>query len=348
MQAFGQAAARHGTAGVLVDQYDLTVLHDVFDVAMEQLVRAQTGVDVSQQAQVVRRVQALAFSQQADAGQRFFDVLVTGFVEFDLTGLLVNGVVAGLGDFAFHFFDVQLKRRDQFVDFDVQLGAVLGLTGNDQRGTGFVDEDGVDFVDHGKIEFALEFFFHAERHVVAQVIEPEFVVGAVGDVGGVGSTLLFRRLERRDNADRQAEEFIQRAHPVGVTAGQVVVHRHNVHAVAGQRVEVNAQCCHQGLAFTGTHFRDHAFMQGHAADQLDIEVAHAHDALAGFAGDRKGFWQQLVEGFPFGDAGLEFVGLGTQLIVRKGHHLLFEGIDELHRLEHAFDFTLVLASKKFL
>ena len=89
-------------------------------------------------------------------------------------------------------------------------------------------------------------------------------------------------------------------------------------------------------------------MQGHAADQLDIEVAHTHDALAGFAGDRKGFWQQLVEGFPFGDAGLELVCLGTQLIVRKGHHLLFEGIDELHRLEHAFDFTLVLASKKFL
>ncbi|MCY1438165.1 hypothetical protein D9M71_543520 [compost metagenome] len=89
-------------------------------------------------------------------------------------------------------------------------------------------------------------------------------------------------------------------------------------------------------------------MQGHAADQLDIEVAHAHDTLAGFAGDRKGFWQQFVEGLPFGDAGLELACLGTQLIVRKGHHLLFEGIDELHRLEHAFDFTLVLASKKFL
>jgi hypothetical protein len=27
--------------------------------------------------------------------------------------------------------------------------------------------------------------------------------------------------------------------------------------------------------------------------------------------------------------------------------LLFEGIDDLYRLEHAFDFTLVLASKKF-
>jgi hypothetical protein len=106
--------------------------------------------------------------------------------------------------------------------------------------------------------------------------------------------------------------------------------------------------CHQGLAFTGAHFGDHAFVQGHAADQLHVEVAHAHDALAGFTGDREGFGQQLVEGFAFGHAGLELCGLGTQLLVRKGHHLLFEGIDELHRLEHAFDFALVLASKKFL
>ncbi len=89
-------------------------------------------------------------------------------------------------------------------------------------------------------------------------------------------------------------------------------------------------------------------MQGHAADQLDVEVAHAHDTLTGFTGDRKGFGKQLVEGFTFGYAGLELLGLGAQLLVRKGNHLLFEGIDQLHRLEHAFDFALILASKKFL
>ena len=41
--------------------------------------------------------------------------------------------------------------------------------------------------------------------------------------------------------------------------------------------------------------------------------------------DREGFWQQLVEGLPFGYAGLELVGLGAQLFVREGDHLLFEG-----------------------
>ncbi|MCY1450290.1 hypothetical protein D9M71_670830 [compost metagenome] len=120
-----------------------------------------------------------------------------------------------------------------------------------------------------------------------------------------------------------------------------------MHAFARQGIEVHAQGCDQGLAFTGTHFCDHAFVQGHAADQLHIEVTHAHDPLAGFTGNREGFRQQLVEGLAFGQALFELCGLGAQLLIREGHHLLFEGIDDLYRLEHAFDFTLVLASKKF-
>ncbi len=347
MQALGQATTRHGTTGVLVNQQHLTFLNDVLDVTVEQLVRTQTGIDVSQQAQVMRRIKALALSQQADFGEHLFDELVTGFVQLDLTGFFVNGEVARLGDFAFHFLDVLLELGDKTVDFGVQLGAVFGLTRDDQRRTRFVDQNRVDFVDHGEVEFALELVVHAERHVVAQVIEAVFVVGAVGDVGSVGGALLFRRLEWRDDADGQTEEFVQRAHPVGVAASEVVVHGNHMNALAGQRIEVHRQGADEGFTFTGTHFCDLTFVQGHAADQLNVEVAHAHDTLARFTGHREGFRQQLIEGFAFGYAGLELFGLGAQLLVRKGHHLLFEGIDDLYRLEHAFDFTLVLASKKF-
>ncbi|MNG91398.1 hypothetical protein D3C79_503070 [compost metagenome] len=347
VQALGQATARHGTAGVFVDQQNLTVLDDVLDVAVEQLVCTKTGVDVCQQAQVVRGVQALALSQQARLGQHLFDELVTGFVQLHLATLLVDGEVAFLGDLAFDLFDVLGKARDQAVDLDVQLGAVLGLTGNDQRGTRFVDEDGVDFVDHGEVQFTLELLVLAERHVVAQVVEPEFVVGAVGDVGCIGGALFFRRLEGRDDTDRQTEELVQRAHPVGVTARQVVVDGDHMHALAGQCVEVDGQGTDQGLAFTGAHFCDHTLVQGHAADQLHIEMAHAHYTLAGLTGHGEGFGQQLVQCLAFGQAFLELCSLAPQLLVGEGHHLLFEGIDDTHRLEHAFDFTLVLASKKF-
>ena len=78
----------------------------------------------------------------------------------------------------------------------------------------------------------------ARRHVVAQVVEAELGVGPVGDVGrrtsggaapGPSSDL--------DHADGDAERVVDRLHPIGVAAGQVVVDGDEVDAVAGERVE---------------------------------------------------------------------------------------------------------------
>jgi hypothetical protein len=43
-------------------------------------------------------------------------------------------------------------------------------------------------------------------------------------------------------------------------------------------------------------------VQGHAADQLHVEVAHLQRALAGFAHHGKGFGQQLVQRLALGMA----------------------------------------------
>ena len=42
---------------------------------------------------------------------------------------------------------------------------------------------GVDLVDDGVVEAALDALAQLVHHVVAQVVEAELVVGAVGDVG---------------------------------------------------------------------------------------------------------------------------------------------------------------------
>ena len=120
VQALGQTTARHGAAGVFVDQQHLIVLHDVFNVTVEQLVRAQARVNVGQQAQVMRRVQAFAFGQQADFGEHLFYELVTGFVQLNLARFLVDLVMAFLSDDAFFFLNMQLEARNQLVDFAVQ------------------------------------------------------------------------------------------------------------------------------------------------------------------------------------------------------------------------------------
>ncbi len=132
-------------------------------------------------------------------------------------------------------------------------------------------------------------------HVVAQIVEPEFVVGAVGDVGGVLGAADIRRQVVDDAADFEAEEPVDLPHPLAVALGEIVVDGDDVDTATGERIEVDWQRRDQGLAFTRLHFRDLAVVQHHAADQLDIEVALAKSTLGGLAHGGEGFDQQVVE-----------------------------------------------------
>ena len=85
------------------------------------------------------------------------------------------------------------------------------------------------------------------------------------------------------------------AHPLRVAAGQVVVDRDDVHALAGERVQVGGQRGDQRLALAGLHLGDPARVQHHAADQLHVEVPHVEHAAAGLAHDGEGLGQQVVE-----------------------------------------------------
>ena len=138
------------------------------------------------------------------------------------------------------------------------------------------------------------------RHVVAQVVEAELVVGAVGDVGGVGHPALVRGHLRQDHADLEAEEAVHAAHPLAVALGQVVVDGDDVHAVAGQRVEVGGQHTGQGLALTGLHLGDVAEVQRRATHHLDVERALIEHPPGGLPGDGECLGQEVVEGLAVG------------------------------------------------
>ena len=155
-----------------------------------------------------------------------------------------------------------------------------------------------------------------ELHVVAEVVEAEFVVGAVGDVAAVGDLALLIVEVVLDHADRHAEEAVDAAHPLRVAAGEVVVHGDDVNALAVERVEIRGQRGDERLAFARLHLGERAVVQDHAADQLHVVVPHLQHAASGFADDRKGFGQQVVERFAVGEAGAELGGLVAQLARR--------------------------------
>ena len=209
----------------------------------------------------------------------------------------------------------------------VPARALLGRPGDDQRRARLVDQDGVGLVDDGEVVPALHQVGRVPGHVVAQVVEAELVVRAVGDVARVLRAAGRRRHLGEDHADGQAEEAVDPAHVLRVAAGQVVVHRDQVHAVAGHGVEVGRQHRGEGLALTGLHLRDVAQVQRRPAHQLDLEVAladRAHRRLADH-GERLG--QQLVERLAVPVARAELVGLGPQLRVGQVLQVAFERVD---------------------
>ena len=268
--------------------------------------------------------------QVAAGDQQFLDLVVAVLGEDDLPLLLV--VVEGLR--------VLDQLPDHGIDGAVEVGPVLGGAGDDEGRARLVDQDGVHLVDNGEVVRPLHHLVHVIDEVVPQIVEAELVVGAIGDVGGVGALALPLAQAIDDHAGGHAQELVDLAHPLRVPAGEVVIHCDQVHPFAGQGVEVAGQGGHQGLALAGAHLGDAPRMQHHAAHQLHVEMAHAQHPLGRFPHHGEGFLQQAVEGCALGQTLAEFHGLGGEFGVRQLRHRRLQRIDRghpaAHRLELAF------------
>ena len=339
MQAFGQAAPRHHAAGELVDQDDLFALDDVVLVALVQGVGAQGLVGVVHQADVGGVIQAGGvLGEMAALLQRLLDPLRPFFGQQDLLLLFVQLVGRLVGDQLF----------DQAVQDLVQVRAVLGRARDDQGRARLVDQDGVDLVDDGEVVRALHHLAPVIDQVVAQIVEAELVVGAIGDVGGVGRLTLALAQAVDDHPDFKTEEAIDPAHGLGVASRQIVVDGDHVHALARQRVQIHRRHGHQRLALAGPHLGDAALVQDHAAGQLHVVLTLAQHPLGGLAHHGEGFRQDLVQAFAALQPVLEGVRHHPQLVVGQGGELGLQHVDALGLVLESLDLAVVGRAEEFL
>src|SRR5262249_25359732 len=131
-------------------------------------------------------------------------------------------------------------------------------------------------------------------HVVAQVVETELAIGAVGDVTIVGLPAGDRVHVGLDGSGRDAQGLVNWHHSFAVAAGQVIVHSDDVYALAFERVQVRRQRGNEGLTFAGNHLGDVAAMQDDAAEDLHVEMPHVLGAPSGFTAGGERFGQQIV------------------------------------------------------
>ncbi len=303
------APALKYATGELVDDHDLAVVDDVVTVALEQLLRLQRVVQVADQRGVGRLVEVLDAELVLDERDALFGDGDGALALFDLV------------------VDVLLHPRGDAGELEVPALVLFGRPADDQRGAGLVDEDRVDLVDDREVVPALDEVIERPGHVVAQVVEAELVVGAVGDVRVVRRLALLGRHVVEDLADGEAKEAVHPAHPVGVAAREVVVGGDQVHALAGQRVEIHRQGRDQGLTLAGLHLGDVAEVQGDAAHELHLVVELAQGSPRRFAHDGERLGQDVVERLVVGEPLLEGVGERAELSIGQIDVIVFERLD---------------------
>ena len=323
VQTLVVAAARQDTAGVLVDDEHLALGDDVVLVTQEQFLGLDGVVEVADQGGVGRLIQVVDAEEVLDLG----DARVQ---DADDLLLLVDVVVLVAGEL-----------QHQLGELTVPAGHVaFGRAGDDKRGTGLIDEDGIDLIDDGVVVTALHEVGLLPCHVVTQVVEAELVVGAVGDVSVVLLAALRRLLLGDDAADVHAEETVDTAHQLALVAGEVVVDGDHVHALAFESVQIGGQGGDQGLAFTGLHFGDVAPVQGSTAHELHVEVTLAKGALGDLAHGGERLGHDLVQALAVFDFLLELRGLGLQILVGEGGDLVLKSV---HGLGHVLQLLELVA-----
>ena len=306
VQPLRPAPSVHHSAGKLIDDDDLAVLDDVIGVATEHHIRAQRLVQVMDDLRVLEVVE-IGPLEQPRALEHALGLFGTVLGQDYRPLLFVQLVIVG------H------QLLHQSIDLQVEVRLVVGRAGDDQRRPRLVDQDGVDLVDDRVAERPLHHVPALVLHIVAQIVEAEFIVGAVSDVGGVRSAAFMIGDIGHDDTDGEPQVSVDAPHPFGIAARQIVVHRDDVDAGAWQCVEVGRQRRHQCLALSGAHFGNLAAMQDDAADHLDVIVTLAKHALGGLAHGRERFRQQFVEFGTFVEPLAEEHRLISQLVVRHGN-----------------------------
>jgi hypothetical protein len=137
-------------------------------------------------------------------------------------------------------------------------------------------------------------------------------------------------------------------HPLGVAAGQIVVHGDDMDAPAGEAVEIAGQGGDQRLALAGAHLGDAAAVQHDAAHHLHVVVSLAQGALGRLPDGGEGLGEQVVQGLAILQALAVVAGLGPELGVGEPDQLGLDGADLLHQGHDALDDAIVVGAKELL
>ena len=146
-----------------------------------------------------------------------------------------------------------------------------------------------------------------------------------------------------DKTCGKTEVSVKLAHPLGVTACEVIVDSNDVHTLACKTVKVCRKSSNKSFTFTCFHLGNSALMKYDTADNLYRVMLHTKHSPCALSAYSKGIGQDVVCGFAVCKTLLENCGLvfelafaHSRILILKCKHLVTNRLDSFK-----FFFTVI-------
>ena len=229
----------------------------------------------------------------------------------------------------------------------IHICGFSAFSGNDQRRSRFVDQNGVHLIDNGEIKLPLHHVFFVKHHVVPQIVKTVFVICTVSNIRVIGGFSFFFTDTVDHAAYRQAQEVIEFSHPLHISLCQIVVDCYNMDALAFQRVQIYRKRRHQRLTFTGFHLGDTSLVEYNTTDDLHTERLHSKTSYGCFPAYSKRFRQNIIQCLAIFQAFFELIRLISQLLIGHFLHLLVISLNFIRNFSNLLYLLRVQVAKNF-
>ena len=185
MQTIRVTTSRHDTSCKLIDDHNFTIRsYNIILITEHQIVCSECKDNIMLDFQVLR------ISKVFDVEELLY-FLHTIFCQVNCLLFLINNEITSLFDFFSHdgihlgkltacltAFQLFCKNIAGFI----QSCRLPALSGNDQRCSGLIDQNGIDLIDNCIMQSSLNQLFFINNHVISQIIKSKFIIRYISNI----------------------------------------------------------------------------------------------------------------------------------------------------------------------
>ena len=301
MKTVTETSSRHDTSCKAVYNKNLIILYNVILISVHKCMCTKSKDNCMLDLKVFRICKVLNMEE-------LFYFLNTLCSKNNVFVLLIYKVITIFLDLSTHdsIKLTDLCRSCTFLHSSCEIIAHLiyicrlsALSRNDKRCTSLINKDRVNLIYNTEVKSSLNKAFLIDNHVVTKIIKSELVIGNICDIAVVSfsSRIIFIRIE--DNSDCEAEESMNRTHPLSITLCKVIIYSNYMNTFSCKGIEVSRKCRNKCFTFTCSHFRDSSLMEKNTTHKLYPKVLHTEYTECSLSYSCKCFYKNIIKSFTF-------------------------------------------------